>query len=77
MIAAGQAVVAAYVAGVVGILVGVVIAATYRSDRRRRRTEDGREIHPPLRVDQLLRDELGEEADRLTREWDSQQRGDR
>lgn len=77
MLTAAQAVVVAYVAGVVGILLGAVIVATARSDKRRRRDEDGRDVRPPLRVDQLLRDVLGDEADRLASEYQRRQEGDR
>jgi hypothetical protein len=57
MFTAAQMVVAAYVAGAVGILIGAVIVATYRSDRRKRRTEDGRDIHPPTRLERILRED--------------------
>ncbi|SET51499.1 hypothetical protein [Nonomuraea wenchangensis] len=38
---------------------------------------DTRELAPPLRVEHVVRDALGDEADRLTAEWDRQWGRDR
>lgn len=64
MVTISQAVVAAYVVGVLGVLLGAAIVATVRSDQRLRR----REVYPPTRLERLLSEELGREADRLERD---------
>ncbi|GAA2861174.1 hypothetical protein [Nonomuraea rubra] len=62
------------------VLILIAVAAVHVRDRRRARhqhEQDGRDIHPPTRLDQLLRDEVGDEADRLARQWEQRQDGGR
>jgi hypothetical protein len=59
-------------------LILIAVAVVHVRDRRlARRDQDGRQIHPPTRLDQILGDELGDEADRLARQWEQRQGGGR
>lgn len=68
MVTISQAVVAAYVVGAIGMLIGAAVVATARVDRRRARNENGRQVYPPSRMDQILREELGDEVARQERD---------
>ncbi|MER7361856.1 hypothetical protein [Nonomuraea wenchangensis] len=71
MVTVSQAVVAAYVVGLVGMLIGAAVVATMRSDRRHARDRHGGDIHPPTRLEQLLWEDSARynDADALAEEW--------
>lgn len=73
MVTASQAVVIAFVVGVVAMFAGFMVGVV----RSRRFDSAERDIYPPTRLGQLLRDALDDELDRMEAEWDRRQERDR